>query len=260
MRWEMVRRLFEEAGDEDGGAGVLPEPAAQPDDKDDIQKLRADLAKQQSNVDQMQRWLLQQTRQAARPIQPVAGAADPKAQINDQFWSDPAGTAAAIAANIQNNTAMQQLQLQAPALISIARNEARNSNPKLFDKYAGEIQAKVATMNLPLQIQPDTWLQALRLTLGEHLEDIQKESSTVPRGGDGPLGVSPKQAAAAPKGHGLSDSELNFASKFGLTPEEYKSGKDMLDSDSQGWENVLTFSSADKRRADAARKSASKAN
>jgi hypothetical protein len=87
---------------------------------------------------------------------------------------------------------------------------------------------------------------------GEHASELIEEArksgvGPTPRVNDGPAAPSTK-TPLAPQAIPLSVDESSFAKFFGLSDDEYRHGKQILENPDLHWGQVITFDSETKKR------------
>lgn len=202
---------------------------------------------------------------------PAPGNVPTKEDIEKRFWTDPLDMTSAIANRAVFEAEQRIMSNVIPSQREAARKEIRGSgiDAEIFDKYAAEIDAAINGMQPQFQGNIQVWRNALNIIKGDHFDDITKFKAdkraaeggdsivTTTRTNDGPALPSGRQPPP-PKEKPLSDDEKRIAGGLELTDAEYKRGQHRYDNQDTEWSKVVTFSSATKRRADAATRLAAK--
>jgi hypothetical protein len=253
---------------------VTPPPAAKPPEPDpEVVRLRAEVATHRQSLDQLR------ARISAPPQPAVQTQAPSQKEMNAEFYKDPINSTAAIAARVASDLLRNNGQGDRDTLVQMARTQVRAKDPEIFDKYALEIENAVSQAGPQFQTSIHTWEAGFNVIKGQHIDDILalKGQQRAGQGNQtpavhissqgGPESPSPR-AASALEGDKLTREESNVAKKLGLTDDEYKAGKKAYEgqndiiSDPVGkssWDQYITFSSSDKRKAERqARKAAKK--
>lgn len=239
-----------------------------------VSRMNADLARKDQEIRALRdRLTVQSTYQppapAPAPVAPIG--APPAAQMKDlntEFLKNPVQSAATIAQAVANQyvQAMSDPTKQASydTQVEMARQLARGRNPETFDRYVGEIDGKMMTVDPQWRTNSTMWQRAFDQVKGEHFDDevrrLKDEKNQAPavhvsRDG-GPASPSPRPGPA-PKAAELSAEEREVAKGFGITAEAYAEARDRIDrADPKGrpdrpsaFDGFITFSSEEKRRA-----------
>lgn len=109
-------------------------------------------------------------------------------------------------------------------LISTRRNEKGELTMPHFKKYEQEIRQFVGTVDSKLRHRPETWENAYRFVVGNHIEDIVQERIAGMTPAVEPAGGRPAPTRAASLG--LSPEEERAALRMGMTPEDYVAARD----------------------------------
>lgn len=188
-----------------------------------------------------------------RPVAtPPAQPTPPNVQdLEQQFWKEPLNVSAQIANRAAYEAAANTLAPHLDTLVALAKGTVRNQDPALFDRYTGEIEARIAQVHPQFRGNINVWQGIFNAVKGEHTAELLREAresgSSTPRVGDGPAPPTPK-APPAPKVEQLSKDEQEFAKFLGLSDDEYRHGKAILESPDSHWSEVITFDSDEKRR------------
>lgn len=241
--------------------GLPPTPPATPPAADPIAALQADVGRMSETLGRVVETIRQQpapgTPPQAQPARP-----DPKA-IEAEFWKNPLGMTQAIATAAVNQ-AMQQPQAGADTLADVARKQARDREPKIFDLLAAEIEGKVKGMPPQFHTSVSVWNNAFNMAVGENLDRVLAErakgappvpgtpTATAPQGG--PALPSPR-APQAPPEEKLDDAEKDFIKRFGISEAGFRRGKAAYEAQGEGrpnepssWDAHITFDSEQKKR------------
>lgn len=240
-----------------------------------VSRLNADLARKDQEIRALRdRLTVQSTYQPPQPAQsaaPVAPVGAPPAaqlkELNTEFLRNPVQSAATIAQAVANQyvQALSDPTKQASydTQVEMARQLARSRAPETFDRYAGEVDGKMMTVDAQWRTNSTMWQRAFDQVKGEHFDDevrrLKDEKSAAPavhvsRDG-GPASPSPRPGPA-PKAAELSAEEREVAKGFGISAEAYAEARDRIDrADPKGrpdrpsaFDGFITFSSEEKRR------------
>lgn len=208
----------------EGVPGLPPAPPAD----DPIAAMQRELAEMRTTLQRL----------PTKPATPASASSTPdinaqKKALEDQFWQDPIAMTHLMAQTAAVNARQEVLQAVGPTLTEAAKQQARASDPELFDHLLPQIMQKVATVSPDLQTNPITWTTAFSVVKGEKIDDVLqfKASRQVSKPG-GPQHGAPKPPPT-PAGPVLNDEEKRFARKFGLTDEQYLEGRAMYDDQSK---------------------------
>ena len=228
------------------GAEQLPDvpsdpvaPAA-PGPDPAIARLEAQIQEQQERFDRLRASVNNQP----MPMAP-SGPGPSKSDLEKQFWADPLGSSAAIASQVAQQVA-QQVQSQSSSgndtLAEVARQQARASNPELFDQYYPEILQLINQLPASAKLNTTIWQNSRDVVFGRHMSDIMATRPAAPaRTSDG-LAAPSTRPAPAPAKPKLSEDESNVARKLGLTTDQYLAGKEAYANQDSKW--PLTFDRA----------------
>lgn len=131
---------------------------------------------------------------------------------------------------------VQQMSSQDPsstpagkALINQAKRHSKSSNAELYDKYGGEIEARMAHLPVEQRIDPDAWDEAARAVRANHMDEIlaeeRKKWESEQRSPQAPptppvaRGAHRSTPSDAPVQ--LTEDQLAAARSMGFTPERY---------------------------------------
>jgi hypothetical protein len=193
-----------------------------------------------------------------------------KKDLEKEFIKNPLDMSAAIAQRTVNH-ALQQFQAgmghSFDTQVEMARKLARGDDAdrqKLFDTYAGEIEASVAQVDVPMRANTTVWRNAADLVFGRHLNDLKPKADDPNRApavhvstGGGPAAPSAAQPAPKASDDKLTPEEQKFARKFRISDAEYLQGKkDNLNQTDpilnpngpSSWDRFVTFDSREKRK------------
>ncbi len=251
-----------------------PEP---PPGQNDTAALRAELERRGREVDDLKRRIMAPPPPSTPPPAP-AGAPLDDAQLRTEFFKNPIGVSAAIAQRAAHK-AQQRAQAGNAAsydtLVSVARDQARASDPALFDALSLEVDTMVTTQVDPqFRTNSTVWRNAFAQVKGQNIDKVmqikgQQPPPEPPRGPavhisreGGPSGSSPPRAPAPPS-ETLTDDEKHVARKLGLSEKAYLQGKKDLAgqaiSGPSSWDRFITTSSRDKRREERERRNTARA-
>ncbi len=112
--------------------------------------------------------------------------------------------------------------------IMLMHRNARESYPKDFERWGGEIVTKMGELSAEQQSNPQVWRACVMMVRGEHAGDLEKG------GAEGKFAYM--EAASAEQFRpqhkdGLSAGEREMVrtlKPFGMTPEKYNNGKERL--------------------------------
>jgi hypothetical protein len=260
--------------------GLPPAPGKDPA----LARLEVDLARERDNNARLTSAL--NTRQV--PQQPAPPAVQgPDQQLRDmnrRFYENPVGHSVTIAQEAARAVVGELAQAQHPTLVQAARAQVRATDPELFDKYAPEIEAKVASLQPQWHTNATVWQNAFTITKGERLNEIAAARAVAPdpnapqapalhlRDQGGPARPNtPAQPALSNKTK-LTVQESEWARKFDMTDEAYARSRDRtFQQEAENplnsmkkmslFDGAVTFSSDQKRKdaRDARRKAAARA-
>jgi len=182
-----------------------------------------------------------------------------KEDMEKQFWADPLNTSMTIAKYASQQAyeaARREMGLSLEALSELAKEKVRGSDPEIFDKFQGEIEAMVATVPEQFKQNANVWRNAFNTVKGNHMDEIirMKAAPRAPGSGDGLVSVGHRQAPA-PKQKALNDDQAAFATKLGLTQDEYRRGLELVEIMPNGkvitkegaFDQVMTFTEKDRQ-------------
>lgn len=259
FRW-MQQPMEEAPATAGGGVPGTPPPIV----KDPaIEAMEKQLAKQEETIGRLTTAVQNQP----IPQQQPPAQTPSKADIEKEFFKNPLDvTAAIVHKTVSDAIAASEMQ-NLDTLVESARTQARNEDTAFFDKYALEIEAKVKAMAPPFQKNVMIWRNAIKMTKGEHLEDLIKAAVEKPNGGppDGPRTPGHRQPDA-PKDEPLTEDERTVAKGLRISEERYKRGKkhvvrmgDKGNTLAEGaFDRLLTFDSVQKEAERAAARAAKK--
>lgn len=237
-------------GAPDGGIPGLPPP---PEGDDPVTKLTRVVEQQQQDLQALRR----QMPPAPPSVAPQVPQTPDKKAIEKQFWENPLDMVAAISQHAVQSAIAQHGQVGQDTLVETAKQQVRNLDPEVWDKFYIEIEAKVSEAVQPqYRGSVNVWRNAFNLVKGEHVTEIVKMKSAKPAApsasGDGPAPPSPK-AAPAPKEDPLTPEQKDIARRFGLTDEDYRRGQANYGNQPgktlpSSWDQVITFDSEAKKR------------
>lgn len=230
------------------------EPKLEPDPDAQLRNMESQLAKTNQELERLKGAVAQ-----PRPQAVTQGHQPNKEDMEKQFWQDPLNstmTIAKYASQQAYEAARRDAGLSLEALSELAKEKIRSSDPEVFDKFQGEIEAMVATVPEQFKQNANVWRNAFNSVKGNHMDEIIKLKSgpRAPGGGDGPAPAGHRQAPAH-KAAALSDDQAEFARKLGLTQDEYRRGLDLVEVMPNGkvmtkdgaFDQVMTFSSRDRQ-------------
>lgn len=236
---------------------VVPEPVVVPPVEQQLPPVDPRIAQMQADL-QEQRRLTQQLQQNM-PKQPT-----PQNNLDDlnrQFFKDPVTSAVAIARQAAAELQQSQGANAHETLVGVAQDQARKTNPELWDKYHTEIVEKVkAQVDSQFHTNSTVWSSALDMAIGRHINDIrdavraEKPQAPAIKISEGGPAIGGGRPAAAPTGAAekLTAEERQMAKDLDISPESYAAGKDAYDNQSakgkSSWDDYVTFSSKDSRR------------
>lgn len=238
---------------------VIPKPgsgAVEPQDEG-LAALQRQLREQGEEVNRLR----QAVKVQPKSEQPAQPAPQSKEAIETMFWKDPLPMMDAIAKRAAYETEQRIQANTLPTQIATARDKIRSADPEVFDLYNSEIEAAVNGVQEQFRGNLNVWQNAFNIVKGQHSEEIiaariEKNKGTpavTNQPTDGPAAPSSRQPPP-PKEKPLNAEELEVSSGLGLTPEEYRRGKDRYNNQDREWNKVITFSSVQKRKTDAAAK------
>lgn len=199
-----------------------------------------------------------------------SGQPPPSGQVNKQeltkeFFKNPLDSTVQIAQSTTQamvTKAMAEIGDQLAPLKLVAKREARSEDPerqKLFDKYIIDIEARVATMPPNFQTNLQVWNNAYDMVVGSKMREIlaaereEKPSSAAIHVSRDDIGPARGSKAPPPaKGLKLSDDQKLWASRLGLSDEQYSAGIEAEANQSQrgksSWDAVITTDSTKARK------------
>lgn len=213
----------------------------------------------------LQRQLKEQGEEVGRLKQAVKSQPQPQQQQHNQapskddieklFWKDPLPMMDAIAKRAAFETEQRVLSSTIDTQVEIARDKVKQSDPDFFEKYEVEIDQMVAQVQPQFRGNINVWQNAVKMVKGAHIDEIiaeksKKEGAVNKTAHDGPANPSMK-APPASKDKPLTDDQRTVAKGMHLSDEEYRRGQRRYERQDEEWAKVVTFSSEDKRRADA---------
>lgn len=229
--------------------------------------------------DQQLAALQQQVSKLENVIQQVGGApaaVDPKQAINQAFWTAPADAAYTLARRAAQEEIGQRNAAQFETLREVARDQARQKDAELFDRFADKIDAHMASLPPDFQINRQYWQAAMERMIGAHFKEIQREQAEAARAGkpaapalhglsDGPAAVGARPSpASTPSTSELSPDAHRVMRMLRLNEEQMKRGieafanqGDAMDpTKPSSWDRVMSFDdqTGPRARALAARK------
>jgi hypothetical protein len=238
-----------------GGIPGMPPPPAPPSSDVDINRLVQTVEAQGATLNK----LVERIGQPAPPAAPPAPARPTTPDLEAEFWKNPVSVAETIARKAVNDAAAMP-NPSFDTLVTVARNEARNRDPKIFDLLLPEITIKVEGMPPQFRQSSSVWNNAFNMAVGENMDKVIAERTRAaapapaPSGG-GPAAPSPR-AASAPPVPKLTDEERTFCGRFGLSEDGYRRGKSRYEGQGSGapdkpssWDEVITFDSDKANRA-----------
>lgn len=251
MRKFWMGPLREQEGETAAGGGA---PDGMPPADTELDALKKKLEQQAGEIGKMKEAFASQPIQAQNPpLQPQQpGRPDPK-EIEKQFWKDPLNTTAAIAQQVAREMvgglAASSHDNQVATAKMIAMQDP--ANKKIYDRYAVDVEAKLATVAPQFRTNPTVWTNAITMVKGEKMEEIMKERGGAPaaRINDGPSSPSSRPAPPSPTTK-LTPEEQRMARNLKLTDEQYSRGKARYENQEKSWGDVVTFDSLEKRNAD----------
>lgn len=215
----------------------------------------ARLEAQLANVTSQLEGLRGQVSQASQP-RPAQPAPLDKKDLEKAFWNDPLGMTSSIANAAAAQAAGFVQNQNIETMREVAKDKVRALDPETFDRYAGEIDAKVRLVHPAQQSNIQVWHSAFSMVKGEHVDEIiaakaaKAPAQTTAKTGDGPASPSTK-AAPAPKTEPLTDEEKTFVKKFKISEEGFRRGASRYASQSEegpsSWDDVITFDSRNPR-------------
>lgn len=233
---------------------VIPnQPVANPQEQQRLARLELELAEQRRMTTQLQSQL----------TRPPAQAAPNTSDLNRQFFQDPVTSAQAIARQAAQEQMQQFGAGHMETLIETCRMQARQGNEEIFDRYANEIEARVAQAGPQFQANINVWKSAVNMVKGEHMRELidaarqaqpQAPAIHISREG-GPAAPSVAGQPAA-KAEELTAEEKKMAKSLGIDDDMYRAGKaynekqngDFDPIGASSWDKVVTFDSRQKRR------------
>ena len=252
MKWLFNPAVLRDAEPEAGGGDG---------EVSDIERLRQEvqLGNQRFNM------LEASLRQAAQPVAQQPGPQQPDlTEINKHIWANPARA-------MENMNAQFQQQLGAAfandqeALVTVARNSAREIDADLWERYKGEVEERMAQLPVQYHRNPNTWKIAFQNVLGAHYRDLRSDAAEKDRPArtpaikvkDGPAAPSTRPAPT-PADAELDPQALQIGKKMRLLDPEKDMRRGLQLYANQGdpddptkpssWDEVITFDSR-KRKA-----------
>lgn len=246
--------LREEEGE--GSAGGQPGLFENKEEPGRLAKLEEKLDQQGKRLEEQSGFLARFFQQPQQPRQPQPNPDEQRRRFEEQFFQNPAGMTAQIAAQQAAQIAGQQAaQVRAemyPMQVRSAREDARSKDPEVWDDYKGEIENWVRTTYDPGHHgNPFVWEQALNAIRGSKLDEIaakkaERKKAAAAIEGPSRRGYRPEEQK------GLTDDEKTAAEILGLSESDYEAakkgyaidrtaaatGRKMIDSD---WSNVITL-------------------
>lgn len=217
----------------------MPEEVIPPVPDPELARMRVELDKKTRDIESLKKLVMVQPQQQQQQYQQQPQPAANMDELNKQFYKEPVKMAADIATAVAQRAVQEMGQNVANAsydtLKQSAKQLARNQckNPALFDKYAGEIEAKVMQTHAQYHTSATVWSTAYSNVMGEHMDDIVTEAKQAVGNGGSPAvhisnqGGPQNSRAAQPQAvaEKLTDDERHVAKKLGLTDAEYSKGK-----------------------------------
>lgn len=237
-----------------------------------VSRLNADLARRDQEIRALRDRLTVQSsyQPPSLPPAPASAASAPQVnlkELNTEFLKNPVQSAAtiaqAVAQQVTANLADPRNQANYDTQVETAKQLTRYKNVETFDRYAGEIEAKMSTVDPQWRTNNTMWQRAFDQVKGEHFDEevtrLQSEATRAPAvhisKDGGPASPSLRPAPASPKA-ALSPEEREVARGFGISDDAYAEARDRLDrADPKGrpdrpsaFDEFITFSSEEKRR------------
>lgn len=199
----------------------------------------------QQEVDRIRTALAAPSRAAPPPPQaPPPQGGPTKKELETAFWNDPLSMSAAIATQ-----AAAQARANGPGmdtLIGIARQQAREEDPDVFDRYEQEIRQALTALDPQFHQNATVWKNAFNMVRGVHSKEIfemRRTSFQAPAVPDGPArpGVAPPPSAPKTK---LTEEQEYVARKLGVSEESYRFGHKIINEqhgrEASPWDAVIT--------------------
>ncbi len=235
--------------DKDGN--ILPDPPAGDKGAEGADPVAASLAKINAELGDLRNAVTGINHQQQQQQAPPPGVPD-KTALTKEFYKDPLAMVTTIAQTVAQHTQAANHAATMPALMQIARDKVRASDPEVFDKYEPEIVEKVNRTNPQNHGNPEVWQTAFNLVRGSHFDEVmtlrQKKANDKH---DGPAAPSAKPMPA-PKETPLVAEEQEFVRNFQITTEGFRRGKEIIDGQAKrgpsSWDKAFTFDSAQRRR------------
>lgn len=241
-----------------------PPPSAKPASDDALKRMETELQQNRLQMTELMKRI--STSNTASPPLNAPTDAKSKKDLEKEFYANPLEHTAQIAKTVSEaiqQRAMQEMGGSFETLKEVARQAARSENPELFDRYALEIESKVAGTLPTQQTNIHVWKAAFNVIKGEHLNEVlASEREKAGKGNQAPAlhlssdgGPAPagRPAAPAPAAAKLSDDEKSVARNLGLSDEQYAAGKVAYANQNvhgkSSWDGHITFDSREQRRA-----------
>lgn len=231
-----------------------PPPKLEAADDGQLRAMQDQLAKTNQELDRLKGSLHQNQPRAPQPVTQQLTKED----MEKQFWADPLNSTMSIAKYASQQAyeaARREMGLSLESLSELAKEKVRSSDPEVFDKFVGEIEAMVATVPEQFRQNANVWRNAFNNVKGAHMDEIMrmKAGPRPPGGGDGPAPAGHRQAPAAKK-TALTEDQAAFANKLGLTQDEYRRGLELIEVMPNGktitkegaFDTVMTFTDKDR--------------
>ena len=242
-----------------GGGGIpgLPPPPSPEGADIDVKKLAStveQMGRAIGTISERLRTIPNAPPSLAAPAPPVPAAGE----VEKEFWKNPISTVEAITKKAITEANAQTQNQPNPAfdtLVEVARRQARDRDPEIFDMLIAEISTKINGMPAQFHQNSQVWNNAFNMAVGENMDRViekrRARQTPPPTAASGPGPAAPSaRASAAPPAEKLSDDEREFCKKFGLSDDAYRRGKVRRDEQGSGrpgekssWDGVLTFDS-----------------
>lgn len=181
-----------------------------------------------------------------------------------QFYADPINSTQAIAAQAAREAVQQYGAGHMETLVATAREQARSSDPELFDRYIAEIEGNVALAGPQFAANTNVWKSAFNMAKGQHMNEIRDaarqqnpQAPAIHVSREGGPGVPNVPQGPAPRVAELNEDQKRTAKKLGITEDMYRQGIEYNDKQTDldfnplgpsSWDKVITFDSREKRR------------
>lgn len=238
-------------------------PVTQPDPQ--LAAMRQELSRLTGKVDRIVQ------APPARAPEPTPGQQMTKKEMEAKFYADPLQNVANIAGHVAQQVA-QSMRVQDGSanfdtLVEMARSQAKQLNPTLWDRFDQEISNLVVQStqdNILMRQNVNVWRNAFNQIKGWHADELIAEATTkaaenksaaLHLGGDqgGPASPSSRPAPGSP-GEKLTLEEAMVAKGLRLTPEQYLDGRRRYNSqdhnpaNKSSWDEAITFDTREQRR------------